>query len=240
MLAHRPSHERNIMNTKLIGIAAAVAAGACLGTPAMAADYGTIISKTAVVGAVAVPQRQCVDQQRIVQQPQTGGGALVGALVGGGLGNAVGGGAGRAAATGLGVIAGALIGDRVEANATPPVAIDTQQCQVVSQMDNRVVGYDVVYDFNGQRYSTRLASDPGNVGDRIALNVTPTAATVAAAVPQTIGVPVGVPVSVPVAAAPAVVYAASPYWYGPVYPPIGLSVDLGYGWGRGWGGRRWH
>jgi outer membrane lipoprotein SlyB len=44
----------------------------------------------------------------------SGGGALLGAVIGGALGNQVGAGMGRAAATGVGVIGGAMVGNNVE------------------------------------------------------------------------------------------------------------------------------
>lgn len=48
--------------------------------------------------------------------PSSGGGALLGALVGGVLGNQVGDGRGRTAATGVGAIGGAVVGNRLEQN----------------------------------------------------------------------------------------------------------------------------
>lgn len=221
------------MNRKLIPIAVALCAGAGLADAALAAEYGTLVSKTAVFAATAVPQQQCVQQEQLVQRPNTGAGSLIGALVGGGVGNAIGGGAGRAAATGLGVIAGAIIGDRAEASANPPVATDVQRCQLVGQVQNRLVGYDVTYDFRGQRYSARVASDPGSAGGVIVLNddATPIGAAApspTAAAPTVLSSAPGV-----VYAAPAPVVVAAPLVVGPAVPSVGVSI------GYGWGGHRW-
>lgn len=51
--------------------------------------------------------------------PSSGGGALLGALVGGVLGHQVGGGSGRTAATGVGALGGAVVGNRLEQNRGP-------------------------------------------------------------------------------------------------------------------------
>lgn len=207
--------------------------GTTAGAAATAAEYGTVIHRTAVYGQVAVPDSQCVSQPVAVQQPTTGGGALVGALVGGGLGNAVGGGAGRAAATAMGALAGAVVGNNVEAGSTPPAVANMQQCQTVTRYENRLVGYDVVYEYNGQRYSARVQSDPG---DRIALQVD--VAPVDAVPPPPPDMPMGAaPAPAVTYAGPAVVYAPAPWVYAPpVYwgPPVGLSIGLGWGHYRRW------
>ncbi len=210
------------MNKTLLTAACAALALGAVSTSVRAAEFGTVVSKTPAYVQVAVPERQCVDQEQSMRQAPTGAGALVGALVGGGVGNAMGGGAGRAAATGIGVIAGALIGDRVEANATPPVTATVRNCQTVSRVESRMVGWDVVYDYNGQRYSARLPSDPG---DRVALNV-----SVAPAAGAYVSAPAATPATTytqTVVQAPTAVYAPAPYYVVP-------SVSLGFGWGRRW------
>ena len=229
------------MNKTLLSTACATlvaSAGLTMVTGAQAAEFGTVVSKAPAYTQVAVPQNQCVSQEQIVRQTPTGAGSLIGAVVGGSIGNAMGGGAGRAATTGVGVLAGALIGNRIEADAAPTTAATVQQCQVVSRIETRQVGYDVLYDYNGQRYSARVPTDPGSPGALLALNVSVTAAG---------AVPVAVDAAPPVAYAPAtVVYSGPPMAYGPVVygppvyvgPTVGLSI--GTGWGRGWGYGRWH
>jgi uncharacterized protein YcfJ len=191
-------------------------AGAC--SAALATDYGTVISATPVSAQFAVPQPQCYDEQQQVQQRPSGGGALVGALLGGAIGNSFGGGMGRAAATGLGVVAGAALGDQAEAANNPPTTATVRRCQTAMRYENRVVGYDVVYEYNGQRYSTRTARDPG---ERIALNVTVAPEGGSYAVPPAPSLPP------PVYNPPPVVYAPAPaygYNYGDTYGYGGPSV----------------
>lgn len=155
--------------SRLAGLFGLAAVSASISSHAWAAEYGTVLSATPITAQVPVPQSQCADEQQIVQPRNTGGGALVGALIGGALGNSMGAGFGRAAATGLGLVAGAAVGDNLEAAGNPPVATTVRRCNTVTRYENRVIGYDVAYDYNGQRYVTRTAQPPG---ERIALNVT--------------------------------------------------------------------
>ena len=171
----------------------------------------------AVQAQVGIPQQQCVDQPAIVQQRTSGDGALLGALVGGVIGHNLGDGFGRSAATGLGVVVGSVVGDRTEAASTPMVEVPLRTCQNSTRYETRVMGCDVVYEYSGQRYSTRLAQDPGA---QVALNVS-----------------VG-PVGQSVAVGPTVVYVAPPvYGYNANGGlPIVLAPQLEYGryWRRGY------
>lgn len=213
---------------------------------ASATEYGTVVSSSPVTAQISVPQRSCQDRVQPVAPAPSGGGALLGAIVGGVLGNSVGGGMGRAAATGLGVVAGAAIGDQVESANNPPQGALVRDCRVSYGWQQQTVGYDVVYDYHGQRYNTRMTQAPGA---QIALNVSvsPAESYGVAAVPNA------------PTALPAPVYSPNPYVvdapadspaYGPSYsfaPPV-LSivpqVVISAGWGGGWGrgGRRgyWH
>jgi uncharacterized protein YcfJ len=211
-------------------------AALCLAAPsAWAVEYGTVVSSTPVMTAVPVVQRQCADETVVYPAQRSGAGALIGAIAGAAVGNSIGGGAGRAAATGLGMIAGAAIGDRVEADGSSPTTGPVQRCRDLTLQQNRLVGYDVVYDYQGVRRSVRLAQDPGA---RIALDViaTPVGALPSAAPPVA-----GYITPADNAYAPAtVVYETLPprVVYAPVPAYINVSpppyVVFG-GWG-GWGG----
>ncbi len=200
---------------------------------ASATEYGTVVSSTPIVRSVPVAQRECVDQPVVYRAPTSGVGALIGAITGAAIGNSVSGGSGRVAATGVGLIAGSVIGDRVEGDAMPPVASTVSQCHTVTRYENRTVGYDVVYDYRGLRRQAQLAQAPG---DRIALNV-----AVAPADAWTAGdaEPPAVAYTAPAYTQP--VYAqpvyAQPVYAEPVYAPQ-LIVNpwplVGYG-----GDRRW-
>ena len=228
---------------------AAVLGSALFTTAAHAAEYGTVISSTPVTASVAVPRQECSEGQALVQTPPSGAGALLGAIAGGVLGHNLGDGFGRAAATGIGVVAGSVIGNQVEANANPATAVPVRRCQTVSRYENRVVGYDVVYDYAGQRYTTRMAQEPGR---RIAISVQPlderatgqpvptyTGPADQGVSPQTVYYAPVPPRTVYYAPVPpqTVYYAPAPAVS--VWPRIGLDFGFGYRGGYGgWGADR--
>jgi uncharacterized protein YcfJ len=193
-----------------------------------AREVGRVISATPVVQQVAVAREVCSVEPVAVQRPRSGAGAVLGAIAGGAMGNAIGDGSGRAAATIIGLIGGAMIGDRVEHSgqyAHQPV----QQCTTHHIYEPRTTGYNVVYEYAGKQYSVLLPYDPGPT---IQLQITP--------------VGVGTSSLEPSVALPARVVRTAPM-YGPVYPahvvrpypyyhpPISLHFGFGYS-----GGYRHH
>ena len=65
---------------------------------AQAQEIGQVISRTAVYQQVAVPRQTCSQTPVAVQNPSSGGGALMGAIAGGAVGSQIGGGSGQALA----------------------------------------------------------------------------------------------------------------------------------------------
>jgi uncharacterized protein YcfJ len=234
---------------------AALITGAYPIAPAQGAELATVISSTPVATQFPVTRQSCTDAQQVVQPPPSGAGAVVGAIVGGVVGHQFGGGAGQAVATGLGAVAGSMIGNQVEANATPPAAVPVRQCRTVTSYENRVVAYDVVYEYGGQRYSTRMTHDPGShfevtvqPADAAGTNL-PAPAAEASRPAQPVAYDSPPPVTYE--SAPAPVYYApypaySPYWgyapYSYYYPGPGyyawpaISFGLGYYYGGYHGG----
>jgi uncharacterized protein YcfJ len=209
---------------------------------AMATEYGRVIRSSPITAAVSVPQQVCSTQQEVVRQPGSGLGAVLGAVAGGVVGHSVGKGAGNALATGVGVMAGAVMGDKYEQATSPSDVRPVQRCSTGYVSQNQVVGYQVEYEYAGQRYTTQTKYKPGKT---IALNVqvNPSDEDDAQPVAQQ-QVPVQIPPDAPatvyqqpqvVYAQPQVVYAAPPVVYGaypapyPYYygrPPVSLS----FGW----------
>lgn len=182
---------------------------ACSATWSAAQEVGRVISSTPVVQQTAVPRQVCSQEQVVVQQSRSGAGAAMGAIAGGAVGNAFGSGGGRALATLIGVVGGALLGDRVEGSPTPQVQ-QVQNCSMQSFLENRVVGYNVQYEYAGKQYSVQMPTDPGPT---IALQVTPVGRLQAP--PATYGSPTAyrAPVQAPVrVAGPAQTAFAQP-WY---------------------------
>jgi len=214
------------MKKQLVLSAAMLASGICL-----AQDVGRVISSTPVVQQVAVPRQVCSTEQVAVQQPKSGAGAAMGAIAGGAVGNAVGSGPGQAAATMIGIIGGAVLGDKIEG--TPPAQLqNVQRCGTQTFYENRPVAYNVVYEFAGKQYSVQM---PYNPGPTIQLQVSPAGMSPQAAAPATITQPMYVQPATVVVAPP--VYPG--YYVQPYYPPIGIQMGFGY-WGGYRGPRHWH
>jgi uncharacterized protein YcfJ len=232
---------------------------AATATLANAQEVGRVLSSTPVIQQVAVPRQVCSNQPVAVQQPNSGAGAVVGGLAGGVIGNQIGGGSGRAAATALGVIGGALLGNRVESNTNQPQMANVAQCSTQTFYENRTMGYNVRYEYAGKEYQVQMPYDPGPT---IKLQVTPVSAAQPApdvaeapapevAQPGTVQ-PAVVANAPTVAVAPAYpayatypaypaypAYAPAPaYWW----PPVSLSLGFGWWGGHGghWGGGHGH
>ncbi len=102
------------------------------------------------------------------------------------------------------------------------------QCGQVTQLQNRITHYQVVYEYGGKTYSAALAQDPG---PWLPIQVTP----VVESSPPTAPAPTWVAAAPPVPA--PVVVAPYPYVYAPVYRPHPFSVHFGFYGGRGY--RHW-
>ena len=136
------------------------------------------------------------------------------------MGNAVGDGGGRAAATIIGLIGGAIIGDRVE-NAPPPSQRPIQQCSTQYFYEQRATAYNVIYEYAGKQYSVQLPYDPGPT---IRLQITPVGVGSSSLEPHY------APPATVIATAPIYqTYSTSPvYVVRPYYPPLSLYLGFGY------------
>lgn len=231
----------------------AMGALAAWSTGATAQEVGRVISSTPVIQQVAVPRQVCNPQPMVVQQPNTGGGAALGMIAGGLVGNTIGHGSGRAAATLIGALGGAAVGNSIEGSANQVQTVPN--CTTQTSYENRTVAYNVVYEYAGKEFSVQMPYDPGPT---VRLQVTPMASsetqpaattTVEAGEPRTAvpGTAVGVIVGQPTVVTPAypaaypaypVAYPPYPYYYAPrpyFYPPIGLSLGFSFS-----GGHRHH
>lgn len=234
---------------KTLVISTVAAAASLAAVPAFATDIlARVISSTPVVQQVAVPRQVCSNEAVVVQAPKSGAGALMGALAGGAAGNAIGNGGGRAVATVIGLVGGAMIGDRIEGPNTQ--VQNVQQCSTQTFYENRPSHYNVVYEYQGTQYNVQMANDPGPY---VRLQVTPVGAMNPAPQPaqpqgfiqpapqQPVYIQQPTTYVQPVVTAPVVYqaypgYYARPY-YAPYYAPIGLSLNFGYS--RGYGGHHW-
>ncbi len=113
------------------------------------------------------------------------------------------------------------------------VGTGTQQCITQSFLENRTVGYNVIYEYAGKQYSVQLPNDPGPT---LQLQVSPVAQ---------MAPPVGTVTSVQAAYPQPGYVVQSPDYYPGYYAPdyyqsdyfLPFAIGLGFGmWGGGYGG----
>lgn len=129
----------------------------------------TVVGVTPVTEQVNHPTQQCwTETQQVTQaapQPRNPAGAIIGGIAGGLLGSTVGRGNGRVAAAAVGAGVGAITGDAVanqNNGATVTSTVPVQRCRQVDNFQAVTTGYQVIYEYDGQRFSTRLPYNPGN------------------------------------------------------------------------------
>ena len=129
-------------------------------TSVQAQVYGNVISSTAIQKQVPVTKQVCTEQQVVVQQPKSGAGTIMGGIAGGTIGNSIGKGDGNALATMIGIVGGAIIGDKIEGEKAPRTQV-VQNCTNQTVYETRITGYHVEYEYGGRRYSIEMPRDPG-------------------------------------------------------------------------------
>ena len=122
---------------------------------------------------VSVPRNECTNQWVTEQQPVASsrnyGGLALGGIAGAALGNQIGGGRGRQAATAVGAVVGALAGEHLAnqnglggyQQAAPLQQRQVQSCRTVNDVQSRLTGYQVEYEYRGQVYNTVMRENPG-------------------------------------------------------------------------------
>jgi uncharacterized protein YcfJ len=138
----------------------------------------SVVSVSPITEQVNHPTQQCwTESQQVTQalpQSRNPAGALLGGVAGGLLGALIGRGNGRVAAAAVGAGVGAITGDTV-ANRNNAAAVTStvpvQRCQQVNNFETVTTGYQVIYDYDGQRFSARVPYKPG---DRLPVTVSVT------------------------------------------------------------------
>ncbi|MBC7378391.1 MAG: glycine zipper 2TM domain-containing protein [Burkholderiaceae bacterium] len=145
-------------------------------TAALAAHADTFVDNARVRSvqpqyeSVSTPRQECssqwVNETRRVEGERQYGGAVIGGVAGAVLGNQVGRGHGREAATALGAVLGAFTGDRVQnrdrVDQYQQVPREVTSCQTVNDVQQRLTGYQVSYEYRGQQFSALLPHNPGS------------------------------------------------------------------------------
>ncbi|MBL6905276.1 MAG: histidine kinase [Pseudomonadales bacterium] len=161
------------MNTRLVGILAALV---LLSTQAFAeTTYATapVIESRAIYELVEIssPQEQCWEEKTAIDRYGNGNRSntpmLVSTILGGAIGNA---GGHNKSNQRVGAVLGAMLGhsigrDIMRRNERPSSREyqTVQRCETVYQQheEERLAGYQVTYFYNGQEYSVRTNTDPG-------------------------------------------------------------------------------
>jgi len=135
-------------------------------------DYiqAEVISSTPIYQTVEIPSERevCWNEEVQYRRGKSKTPSLVGGLIGGAVGNQFGGGNGRRALTVAGALIGASIGnDSARKNARRSDVEVEQRCRVEREYfeEERITGYRVRYEYNGQEYTTRTDQDPGEYID---------------------------------------------------------------------------
>ena len=140
-------------------------------------DTARVVDVDPIVRVVRVsePRHRCWDEDYVVRHEapghgRTAGSTILGGIIGGAVGNAFGSGRGKDAATVAGVLIGSSIGhDRAvrDAERYGSAREETRtrtRCDVDDawREEERIEGYDVTYEYKGDRYRTRMSHDPGD------------------------------------------------------------------------------
>lgn len=129
-----------------------------------------VVGVSPITEQVNHPTQQCwTETQQVTQaapQQRNYLGAIIGGVAGGLLGAQVGRGNGRiagaAVGAGVGTVAGDAVANQNSANATVTTTTPVQRCRQVDNLQAVTTGYMVTYEYDGQRFSSRLPYNPGN------------------------------------------------------------------------------
>ncbi len=168
---------------KIIAAVALVAGS----TSAMAdrqVDFANVLSSTPIYETISkrVPVEQCrieTVRYEVNNNRRSSTGTIVGSLIGGAIGNRLGNGKSNKR---VGAVAGALLGASIandisrsrSRNNSQYVYEDVERCDTYYEVEqfDKLVGYDVTYEYNGNTYRTRTSRDPGDQ-IKIAVSVRP-------------------------------------------------------------------
>ena len=167
-------------------IALGISFSAFLALPAWASPEGARLAWAEVLEAepvrqtVRIPVRQevCWDEEVFHEVParRSATPAIFGAIIGGVIGNQFGGGSGRDLMTMAGAALGSSVATDQQRLKHPDrfYASTERRCDTETRWrrEERIVGWDVTYEFQGEIYQARLQDAPGD-RIRIRVDVTP-------------------------------------------------------------------
>lgn len=147
-------------------------------------DRARVVSVRPIHERIPVTREECwndrqrgYEERRVVRRDTgapIGAGTVLGAVVGGVLGHQMGGSdRARDAATVGGAVVGGIVGNQIERDGAPssrervvevervPVERNVERCRTIQETREATLGYDVVYEYAGREFTTRLDRDPG-------------------------------------------------------------------------------
>lgn len=173
---------------KLTNKAAITLAGAMLlvqtaqAETAVSYDYATVLSATPIsqIFTYQQPRQECWVEtvSRPGHREHSATGTILGGVIGAAIGNQLG---HKKRNKQVGAVAGALLGasigndiSRRNAPYHGGYSDQVEQCRTLQETveEERVVGYDVTYRYQGRNYHTRTNTDPGD-SIRLKLTMTP-------------------------------------------------------------------
>ena len=163
--------QKRVIKGSILGLCLLVVSGTALAQSSY--ESVAVISAQPVyqLTRIETPQERCVEEHVVIErrnQQASGTPIIVSTIIGGALGNAVG---NNKSSRRVGAVLGAVLGNSVGRDiARQSQSSDTREYQTVercetvfvSHEEERLLGYDVIYQFNGQQYSVRTEQDPGS------------------------------------------------------------------------------
>ena len=163
--------QKRVIKGSILGLCLLVVSGTALAQSSY--ESVAVISAQPVyqLTRIETPQERCVEERVVIErrnQQASGTPIIVSTIIGGALGNAVG---KNKSSRRVGAVLGAVLGNSVGRDiARQSQSSDTREYQTVercetvfvSHEEERLLGYDVIYQFNGQQYSVRTEQDPGS------------------------------------------------------------------------------
>jgi uncharacterized protein YcfJ len=166
-------------------MAGTLASVAPFASAATSYDEAKVLSSTPIYHTVEIrtPERQCHEEEveRQVRRPHDDSATpeILGAVVGGAIGNAVG---HHTINSKVGTVVGAVLGGSIahdieqsnRDDRADVVVEKVERCKTVSttHQEEKLVGYDVRYSYNGSERTVRLDHDPGATV-KVRVNVEP-------------------------------------------------------------------
>jgi uncharacterized protein YcfJ len=131
--------------------------------------YGRVVAVDPIRQAASAPQRECHDEvvthRAPVKDQHQIAGTAIGAVAGGLLGNQIGGGKGRTLATVAGAVGGGYAGHTIQERRQEgnTVTSTVRKCSTVQgSSGEKIVAYDVRYEYKGVTRTVRMDHDPGD------------------------------------------------------------------------------